>query len=488
VGQVAVGSVLWRQGGALHCTAIVKATFQLPERGLMARINTTPIARTDDYLHGLPSLAAGCEIAPRMTRAEVTVVGHAYAERPDTTKRSVRLMVVRSDQVLIDKMLYVYGEWGRDGKAKAFDKMHVGYERALGGLGHPENPIGIAIDHAAMRSPNIIDPRGADSRVGGYGPIPSRFPKRRRLRGTVPVELIEQGIADYPQDFDWDYFQAAPLDQQLPQIRGDEWLMLEGMHPRHPRIHARLPRVQAHGVIYSRQHVGAPETVALVPSQLHVEPDFDRCSIVWRGSFPIASELAADQLVIAGAVQLDREAVHWPRSYAEVEPYASPAPAPHQVAGRVADDLQATAFVARIPQPPPRSLGLGYRLGERRLELEPGARGEFSDPPNDNPPLIPPSEVPPAPPSYAVITGVDGPRAPRLPHDLMTPAATAAAPPLAAPRGPSPSPEGGADLYTTDPMANPDRDAAEDAGIAANDGTELVELEDADLELVEPDK
>lgn len=39
----------------------------------------------------------------------------------------------------------------------------------------------------------------------------------------------------------WDYFQAAPRDQQIEPPRGGEWLVLDGVHPSLPRIQCRLP-------------------------------------------------------------------------------------------------------------------------------------------------------------------------------------------------------------------------------------------------------
>src|SRR5690606_16906732 len=91
VGAVAVGSVLWRHRGALHCTAIVKASFALVESGPMTRLNPQPIRRSDDYLSGRPSLAGAAEIAPHVPVPEVVVVGHAYALRGPVAKRSIRV-------------------------------------------------------------------------------------------------------------------------------------------------------------------------------------------------------------------------------------------------------------------------------------------------------------------------------------------------------------------------------------------------------------
>lgn len=262
----------------------------------------------------------------------------------------------------------------------------------------------------------------------------------------MSVELIAKGIADYPVEFDWEYFQSAPPDQRLPKLHGDEWVMLEGMHKNVSRIRARLPRLQAQCRVYARQPVGVPELVELKADQLHIEPEHDRCSMVWRGRFAVASELAADQLVLAGAIQEGDQAVAWPATLEELELSASPAPASSEFAGRLEDDLQVTA-----PRP------MAFR----------------SAPPEMRPPEVPPSLIPP-PPSIA------GPAPWAAPSDPGTwlDDQTAYMP------SPSDIPEAGEDWSSTDEMPNPDQAAAEDAGLLPRNGDDVLELDDDDLELV----
>lgn len=527
IGSVAVGSVLWRHGGELHCTAVVKATFGLEPRGPMRRINPSPIRRSDDYLHGVPSLAGASEVAPRMDQVDVTIVGHAYA-RPPTTKRAVRFVVVRGHTVLIDKTLYVYGDRGKGESPRPFERMRIGYERALGGLDFPRNPIGVGADTDATTRPNIVHPKGPKKKVAGYGPIPARFLQRRQLRGKVPLERMADGIAEYPEGFDWSYFQAAPRDQRLDRLKGDEWLMLEGMHPEHDRIRARLPHARALCRVYAAKPVGAPEAVEMTPTMLHLEPDDDRCSVVWRGTFVVVSELAAQQLIVAGAVQCGDEPVRWPAGFEAVDAVASPAAPISEIEGSQADDFQRTVVSpgAREHQPA-RALGGGYRLGEQKIQLAAAPPASPAEPaPHEAldahgnlaadraaqwaahaPPPVPPPRVPP-PPSFPArdsgqMPAVRGgsasggygsaarppapyPPAPSAlseaelaPSDLGPPRPAAARSPFR--EAPSANPrdvqavpidsavaaEASPDLSSTDELEDPDADAAADAGIAA---------------------
>ena len=397
-GPVAVGSVLWRFRKQLRVTAIVKVTFSLPEQGAMVRTNPQPIRRSDDYVSGLPSLHGASETAPRVNDAGVVIVGHAYAPG-GATGRAIRVTVVRATEILIDKSLYVYGDRDRKSTTPArFEKMRVGYERAFGGIDLPANPIGVGADRRSHAAPNIIDPKNPKRGVAGFGPIPSRFLARRSLRGDLSVEAIERGIASYPDEFAWDYFQSAPNDQRLPRLRGDEWLMVEGMHPRFPRQRACLPKVRAFARVFAWQDVGAPGVIELAADMLHVEPDAERCSVVFRGSFPVAGELAADQLIVAGAATSGDEALRWPSSIEDVVQRASPAVVSSQLPGAQDDDLQDTAEKGAVI-----GRSAAQRVSQAAAPSVPADRESFLDQASRTMAVDrtePGSWPPPPPPSY----------------------------------------------------------------------------------------
>jgi len=411
LGSVAVGSVLWTHRGELYVTAVIKASFSFPNEGTMRRLNPQPLRRTDDYLSGVPSLSGASEIAPQSLSPEVIVVGHAYPERAETRKRSVRLTVVRGHRIIIDKTLFVYGDRVRGGRPKSFNRMRIGYERALGGLTFPENPIGIGRDDDSSRLPNVIDPRNPEMGVAGFGPFPARFPKRRRFIKHLPPGALDQVPIDFPDDFDWRFFNAAPKDQHLDRLRGDEWLMVEGMHPMYPRLRARLPRLQARCRVYAPPGVHAPDLVAMRADLLHVEPGEQRCSLVWRGHFPVRDASVAEALVLVGAVQTGEETIAWPATVAELDP-GLPALTP---AGRGGGHLEGTQASAgpppsgrRIPSEPGWMVAVE---GEEETRVPPPLNDTVQPPPLSL--LAPPTKVPPPPttpdieaaPSWPVAAG-----------------------------------------------------------------------------------
>jgi hypothetical protein len=338
-----MGSTLWRLAGKLQVTVIIKATFAFSLDDEVSCIQPQPVRRSDECARGVPSLCGASDVAPRVLEADVMLHGHAYAA-PGTTESRIRLALERDGLALIDKTLLVYGNRRRSrDKTRVFERMRIGYERALGGLESQDNPIGVGADADSDALPNVVHPEDPTGRVGGFGPIPSRFPLRRRLRGKLAPALIEGGIADYPLDFPWVYFQASPRDQRVAALRGDEWLVLEGLHPKHPLIRTKLPAAHAVTRIYTRQDVGAPIAIDVALDTLHIDSNEARFSLVWRGSFPIVSELAAEQLVVAGALQFGQQAVRWPESIDQIDQLASPRVDTEKLAGGIDTDLQRTA-------------------------------------------------------------------------------------------------------------------------------------------------
>jgi hypothetical protein len=386
LGPVTMATTLWRLAGKLQVTVILKATFAFSLDDEVSCVLPLPIRRTDECARGVPSLLGASETAPRLLEADVVLHGHAYA-RAGTTHSRIRLALEREGGSLIDKTLLVYGNRRRErDEIKPFERMRIGYERALGGLDSPDNPIGVGAETDSDTLPNVVDPEDPKGRVAGFGPIPSRFPSRRKLRGKLAPGLIEGGIADYPLDFPWAYFQVSPADQRLAALHGDEWLTLEGLHPKHTVIRTKLPSAQAVTRIYARQDVGAPQSVDVALDTLHIECNEARCSLVWRGSFPVVSELAAEQLVIAGALQFAHHAVTWPATLEQIDHMASPVVDTAKLAGGVDTDLQRTAARAQrrrvtpAPASMPAMAPASWPGAEQTAQLSPSQLNQLAAP------------------------------------------------------------------------------------------------------------
>jgi hypothetical protein len=120
----------------------------------------------------------------------------------------------------------------------------ITYENAIGGVKSNTNPVGRSIDSDAL--PQIEDPRWIDTSPledadpAGFGPLaPSWAPRAELIRAHDACCLKAPW---FPESFDYGYFNAAPLDQQVAgYLRGDEELLFENLHRQHATYRTYLP-------------------------------------------------------------------------------------------------------------------------------------------------------------------------------------------------------------------------------------------------------
>ena len=230
-GTAASHTAVFRERGALRVTVVLKATFRLVHEGHAQVIAPAPIVRADRVTPE-GRLADAGELAPLLPSAGVLLSGHACAPRGRTAAAmSVRLGLSGSEGPLLDKVLHVVGDRvsGSQAPPRPFDRMPLVYERAYGGRGHPDNPVGMGADGTAP--PNILYP-AYPGIPAGFGPVAPAWASRRRfLQGEPPPAggLLSERV-------DPRFFQAAPADQQTRFLQGDEWIVLDGFDPDRPRV------------------------------------------------------------------------------------------------------------------------------------------------------------------------------------------------------------------------------------------------------------
>src|SRR5439155_9737324 len=178
------GARVWRLRGQLHVTVAAKASFSMVPDGVVTPCATSPITRAD--------------LVPYRPKVDVTMTGHARIG--GAPRAQVRLAIFRGDATLVDKFVRVL-PLASDARAD----VPLVYERALGGPGWDDNPIGTGVV-IGTAMPNLIDPSYA-RRAVCFAPIPASFPARDRLRRDVDLGAL---VAELPPDFDWSYFQEAP--------------------------------------------------------------------------------------------------------------------------------------------------------------------------------------------------------------------------------------------------------------------------------------
>lgn len=399
--HASVATSAWRAGGQLHLTAVVKATFALAPEGRMTLLAPDPIVHDEvPDPAGLGLRAAG-DLAPRLGQTDLLVTGHAEVPpRFSAPELRVWLGMVRDGAVKVDRSLELDASV-RVGAARAHVHIH------------------------------------------GAGPISREWPRRSQLLGAIDPQRLRGPLLDIPDQLDWGYFQAAPAEQRMELLRGDEWLVLGGIFAGRPRFRTQLPEARGVARVYRRGLAPprAGEPIELVADTLQVDVDRRCASILWRGD-TLVDEAELGALHVVAGVDLAGRAVVWADPFppeaakpivaaaprpVPVRP-APPAPAPEEnpLEGTFMLPDDALLRLAAEPATP-------FQKG---AENKPVVSEHVETPPRENrvaeeiPVQIAPA--PPPPPELNPLAGTF-----QLPDDAALVLGAASATPFGAPRGPA---------------------------------------------------
>ena len=299
---------------ALTGTFILKGTFDLID-GRPAK----PLPLDDQFnLNGdthfgddpLRSIRSPSDFALFKPHAEYLLSGHACAPRGKTVNQMLVAVEIGSKR----KELAAFGDriWkpgllsSSISDPQRFERMPLDWEHALGSPNNKRNPLGRGLEprpvegvgmvHLAANIENprhiIRSPSSRDEPVG-FLPIDPLWPQRASKVGTYGGKWVRDRWPWMPDDFDWTFFNSAPADQQLEGfLRGDEKLVLEGMHPDKPRQEFELPKLKPRWFVREKGKDGKPGPLSEVPLQLDtlwVDADENKLVLTWRGLREIKS-------------------------------------------------------------------------------------------------------------------------------------------------------------------------------------------------------
>lgn len=267
--KAVAATIAWRHAGQLFVTVVVKGSFMLVPGGAARLVEPEPIARNDVPDAGGVALRTAGDLAPYAPLADVWLTGHAPAPPLGSESPHVALDLIRDGELLLHKGLDL--------------------------------------------SPEVETAPSRQLRIVGMGPLSKDWPIRRRLLGSLDPRLLEGLLIEIPNSFNWNYFQAAPLDQRIDRIRGDEELTLTGMCSEHPEFVTWLPGCRAVARLYAPMgSLRAGRPVPLTGSTFCIDVDRQHCSVVWRGYFPVSGLDALGRIHIVAGVELLGKPLVWP--------------------------------------------------------------------------------------------------------------------------------------------------------------------------------
>ncbi len=290
-------SFVWRaSGGRRALTVVCKATYELCP-------GVSPLAEDQDDVHTddvhwegseQNSLKAPSDLVPFKPRVDVLVTGHAHAPRGQT----VRSLFARVVAGAVNKTIAVYGDrrflpGGELSPPAELERVPLCWERAAGGPG-TANPAGVAADpygaEPAVWAPNFQPPgiyvASAMDPIppAGMGPLAPDWPDRWQKLGRAAASWNPRRwyAEPLPEGMDAAYFNSAPPDQQVDHVAPDERIILENLHPEHPRLVTQLDGVIPRATLRSP---GRPDSsIDLRCDTLWIDTDRGVCCATWRGT------------------------------------------------------------------------------------------------------------------------------------------------------------------------------------------------------------
>lgn len=294
-------------------TVVVKATFTLDAAGAptLAAEQDPPSGdvpwpdepATPDQP---PSLRYASDFAVFKPATDVLLVGHAYSTTPASGVALVELRVGE-----LRRRIAVFGDrsWGAEHKPAPFDRMPLRWERALGGPTSDANPVGRGYKTGLML-PNLERPealmrsKGDTPAPACFAPVSPTWKSRVSKLGTYDTSWLKTRWPYFPADFDWTHFNAAPPEQQVPYLRGDEPYSVSGVRPGGATIAGKLPSLRPRAFAQRTAAAGNEfGEVLLRLDTLWLDADANKMVLVWRGLLDVADEDAPD--VAALFVDLD---------------------------------------------------------------------------------------------------------------------------------------------------------------------------------------
>lgn len=276
------------------------------------------------------------EFMPK-TRGELLVFGSAYTGAEPKPMQVVRFAVTRGEgkeqKVLAGRELLVFGDraWGLSAatEPRPFTEMPLVAERAFGGEGFEDNPVGRGLGMMTINGieahllPNIelrsepVTSRRDRPRPALLGPLDVMSKERVKRRGTYDRTWLETRFPYYPEDFDWEFFNVAPPEQRIDGFfDGAESLSISGMNPDHPTLTTTFPPAVVRAFIERKKRPDHAEEVPLRIDTVIAFPSMMLGVLLFRGTTPVEEDDAHDiRTLIAGVDGVDelREPSHFMR-------------------------------------------------------------------------------------------------------------------------------------------------------------------------------
>jgi hypothetical protein len=310
----------------------VKGTFTIPTKGQELQLADEQLPLVDaDTFSGEPGFSAPideADYAPFKPRCDVLLRGSAYAPGGRPAQRvpvALRVGALAKTFNVVGPRVWTRGMAAlTPSEPEFFTVMPISYDNAFGGIdaSDPDKPRYFAANHAGkgfhvhldlnrvvgQPLPNteeidnpVTNPR-ASYRPMAFGPIGRSWDPRPKYAGTYDKDWQENVFPFLPHDFQEEYYQSAPPDQQMPCLAGGEQVSLHNLTAE-GRVDFMLPRLALPISVHRRDNASIDgELLAVNIDTIRLESDARRFSLVWRAHCPLKQNLFEISSVVVGTM------------------------------------------------------------------------------------------------------------------------------------------------------------------------------------------
>ncbi|MDX2419210.1 MAG: DUF2169 domain-containing protein [Xanthomonadales bacterium] len=311
--------------GREYLVVVVKGTFDIPTDGSEPKLSDQqiPLIAADTFTGepGFSSPVYESDYCLTKPNCDVLLIGSAYTAngRPAPYTR------VGMKLGPISKTIDVIGDrtWSGRGGAPSepipFTVMPITYDRAFGGVddSNPDkakafnlNPVGMgfrpllkkdelqnqAVPNTQESGKPVMNPKG-NYQPMSFGPIGRSWPPRLGYAGTYDDAWLDDNFPFLPPDFDTRYYQAAPVDQQMPYPRGGEQVTLVNLTP-DGRRSFNLPVIDVPVVFFHTK--GERHQTTGVIDTIVIEPEKNILTLTWRANLQLKKNIFEIPQVLTG--------------------------------------------------------------------------------------------------------------------------------------------------------------------------------------------
>jgi hypothetical protein len=315
--------------GRESLVVVIKGTFVLPKAGEVVRLHEQqlPLVMADTF-SGEPGFSAPVyevDFAPQKTACDVLLLGSAYAPGgQQVTRMPVSLRVgpmQKRCNVVGHRVWRSVGPGFEASPSEYFTHMPLSYDNAFGGAdrndpdpsqhyAYSANPVGRGWHKQSKKEwvegkplPNTeaegesVSSPWSDYRPVAFGPLARGWHDRVRYAGTYDQPWLDDVFPFLPKDFDSRYYQAAPLDQQVPLPKAPMEVVLNGF-TRDGVRQFTLPYFEAPVHVFPKR--GEREDLTASLDTIVFEPDLNRFTMAWRVARPLNKSLHEISQVLVG--------------------------------------------------------------------------------------------------------------------------------------------------------------------------------------------